>query len=179
MKNVENWRDIEGYEGSYQVSDCGRVRSLRTNKIMKLMIWHGYAYVNFTINNVVNHKSVHRLVAEAFIPNPENKPCIDHINTLKDDNRVENLRWVTQSENNRNHITLDRMIKGHLDESKKVYQYKDGELVGEYYSIREAERKTKCNNANIIRCCNGGFYRKGKWVNVNKVNGYKWSFEPL
>lgn len=176
---MEEWKDIEGYEGLYQVSNEGKVRSLRTNKIMKPMIWHGYAYVNFTINNVVNHKSVHRLVAEAFIPNPENKPCVDHINTLKDDNRVENLRWVSQLENNRNPITMDRMVKGHLDESRKVYQYKDGELVGEYYSIREAERKTKCNNSNIRRCCNGGFYRKGKWVNVNKANGYKWSFKPL
>lgn len=178
---MEEWKDIEGYEGLYQVSNEGRVRSLRTNKIMKLMIWHGYAYVNFTINNVVNHKSVHRLVAEAFIQNPENKPNVDHINTIKTDNRVENLRWVTQSENNRNPITLIRMIKGHLHEGKKVYQYKDGELVGEYHSIREAERKTGCKNTNILRCCNGGFFsrQRNKWINVTKVNGYRWSFEPL
>lgn len=175
---MEEWRDIKGYEG-YQVSNEGRVRSLRSNKLMKLMIWHGYAYVNFTINNVVNHKSVHRLVAEAFLPNPHNKPCVDHINTITNDNRVENLRWVTQGENNANTITAARMVKGHLFESKKVYQYKDGEFVGEYYSIREAERKTGCHNANIRRCCNGGFMRKGKWVNVTKVNGYKWSFKPL
>lgn len=179
---MEEWKDVEGYKGTYQVSNEGRVRSLRTNKVLKPMIWHGYAYVNFTINNVVNHKSIHRLVAEAWIPNPENKPQIDHINTVKTDNRVENLRWVTALENASNPITATRRLTNHLDECKHVYQYTiNGEFVAEYNSAREAERQTKVNNSNILKCCNGGFFsrERNKWVNVNTANGYKWSFNPL
>lgn len=181
---MKEWRDIEGYEGLYQISNDGEVRSVRRNKIkiMKQMIWHGYAYVNFTINNVVNHKSVHRLVAEAFIPNPHNKPQVDHINTIKTDNRVENLHWVTALENASNQTTALRRLDCHLNESKKVYQYTlDGKFVAEFKSAREAERKTSCLNTNILRCCNGGFFNKSrnKWVNVTQVKGYRWSYEPL
>ena len=179
---MEEWKDVEGYEGLYQVSNQGNVRSLRTNKILKPMIWHGYAYVNFTIDNIVNHKSIHRLVAEAFIPNPDNKPQVDHINTVKEDNRSCNLRWVTALENASNVITVSRRFDNHIDESKPVYQYTtNGEFVSMYKSVREAERKTMTNNSNILKCCNGGFYsnQRNKWVNVNTANGYKWSFYPL
>lgn len=71
----------------------------------------GYYNYCIYINNEAKYYNVHRLVAEAFIPNPDNKPCIDHINTIRTDNRIQNLRWVTQSENMRNPITIEKQKK--------------------------------------------------------------------
>ena len=115
MKEI--WKDIKGYEGLYQVSNLGRVKSLERydsynkkvdEKILKTKENLGYIYVNLHKNGIQKGYKVHRLVAEAFIPNPDNKPCIDHINTIVTDNRVENLRWCTYSENNRNPITMTK-----------------------------------------------------------------------
>ena len=90
---------------NYQVTYDGRVWSFKTNKWLKPCLGnHGY----FTVN--INGKTVllHRLIAEAFIPNPENKHCIDHINGNRQDNRIENLRWCTYSENNNNPVYISR-----------------------------------------------------------------------
>ncbi|HEX9503586.1 MAG TPA: NUMOD4 domain-containing protein [Patescibacteria group bacterium] len=109
----ETWKDIKGLEGSYQVSDLGRIRSLDrkilhyagglrkwNGRIMKLIkMENGYQAVN--LKNHYNIKLVHRLVAETFIPNLEAKPCVNHINGIKEDNRMDNLSWVTYSENER------------------------------------------------------------------------------
>jgi hypothetical protein len=101
----EIFKPIKGYEGFYEVSNFGRVRSLnykRTRGTKNMVTWaqsNGYVYVKFSnINNRVT-KSVHRLVAEAFIPNFKNKAEVNHINGIKTDNRVENLEWVTRHEN--------------------------------------------------------------------------------
>lgn len=124
---MEEWRDIEGYEGLYQVSNKGRVKSLdreieylvkgrykakRTYHSTILKTYHnnsGYILVDLHINQKRDKCTVHRLVAEAFIPNPQNKPQVGHINCDKTDNRVENLYWCTQEENNNNPITIERM----------------------------------------------------------------------
>lgn len=109
---MENWKDIEGYEGYYQVSDLGRVKSVErlvnhsvghlrivTEKILKEAVnVKGYHIVAFQKNGLKTF-IVHRLVAIAFIPNTENKTQVNHINGVKDDNRVENLEWVTAKEN--------------------------------------------------------------------------------
>lgn len=107
--NDEIWKPIEGYEGLYEISNLGRVKSLgRTNrggtkpeKIMRQQKqWTGYLQLGLTgLDGKQRYKKVHRLVATAFIPNPENKPMVNHKNGIKDDNRVENLEWVTASEN--------------------------------------------------------------------------------
>ena len=119
---MEEWRDIEGYEGLYQVSNLGRVKSLNrfiyknngTIQPLKGKICamcpdnNNYIKVSLCKNGKYALKLVHRLVAIAFIPNPENKPEIDHINTDRKDNRVENLRWCTHKENVNNPLTISK-----------------------------------------------------------------------
>lgn len=110
---VEIWRDIAGYEGLYQVSNEGRVRSLtrlittkrgvvkrKKGALMKQCLSSGYPRVALWIENIKTDIRVHALVAGAFIPNPENKACVNHINAVKTDNRVKNLEWATIKENN-------------------------------------------------------------------------------
>ena len=115
--DLEIWKDIDGYEGLYQVSNRGRVKALnfaRSGKegIVKQQTNHnGYNVVYLSRNDERKKFSVHRLVALTFIPNIENKPCVDHINTIRDDNRVENLRWVTHKENCNNELTKEHMSR--------------------------------------------------------------------
>ena len=114
---MEEWRDIEGYEGIYQISNEGRVKSLKYNKakILKYGInRNGYKYVVLSKDNTPKLKKVYRLVAEAFIPNIDNKPCIDHCNTIRTDDRVCNLRWCTYKENMNNEITKENCRSGKL-----------------------------------------------------------------
>lgn len=96
----ELWKDIKGYEGIYQVDCIGRIKSLKRNIILKKRIGtKGYSFICIYKDGLPKYYSVHRLVAIAFISNPMNKPCVNHLNGIKDDNRIENLEWVTDSEN--------------------------------------------------------------------------------
>ncbi len=106
---MEIWKDIEGYEGKYQISNFGNVKSLETwtgdkyikrEKILKNVVYgNGYYYVCLSKKGEVKKHKVNRLVAQAFIPNPENKPFTNHIDGDKLNNNVNNLEWCTQSEN--------------------------------------------------------------------------------
>lgn len=112
MQDVQEvWKDVVGYEGLYQVSNLGRVKSLdrqiiRSNgtgyfvkeKILKSSLRNGYPCVSLH-SDKGRKKYTHRLIAEAFIPNPKNKPEVNHINGIKNDNRIKNLEWATYSEN--------------------------------------------------------------------------------
>lgn len=123
MKNTtEIWKDIEGYEGLYQVSNYGRIQSKKYGKekvLYQYLTTKGYLLTALSKNGKVCRKLTHRLVAEAFIPNPQNKPFIDHINGNKTDNRVENLRWVTAQENTHNPITYKKFFKPLSQEHKQ------------------------------------------------------------
>lgn len=117
----EIWKTIEGYENKYEVSSLGRVRSYKPNKndwqILKPRtskskgLITGYLRVGLRKNNIFKNLCVHKLVAKAFIPNPENKPQVDHIDGNIFNNTVDNLRWVTQKENNNNPVSLNKRRK--------------------------------------------------------------------
>lgn len=108
---MEIWKPVVGYEGLYEVSNIGNVKSLPKKRgyvngnekiIRPFRNDGGYLLVSLSKNNKMKHYQVHRLVAQAFIPNLKNKPQVDHISRIRDDNRVENLRWVSVSENGNN-----------------------------------------------------------------------------
>lgn len=112
---LETWRDIPGYIDHYEASTIGRIRNKRTGKILKLTPnASGYCIIHLYTDSVCGKKMsklvrVHRLIAQTFIPNPDNKPDVDHIDTNTLNNRVENLRWVTSKENSRNEATLQKV----------------------------------------------------------------------
>lgn len=146
--NGEIWKDILEYEGLYKISSFGRVFSYKSRKILTpFFAGKGYKMITLVSNgNKVKHY-IHRLVAKAFIPNPKNYPCIDHINTVHTDNRVENLKWCSFSQNNLNPITNSKRLK-------PVVQLKDGLLTNVFNSINEATKYGFCLGQ-IIDCCKG------------------------
>ena len=97
---MEIWKDVLGYEGYYEVSNMGRVRNAQTNRVLSPGISQGYYYVALYCHGQRHNKQVHRLVAEAFLDNPENHPIINHKNEIRNDNVVSNLEWCSYSYNN-------------------------------------------------------------------------------
>ena len=168
----EEWRGIKGFEGKYMVSNLGRVKSLNYNRTGKEGILegvdygYGYLYVNLYKYGKGKQCMIHRLVAMAFIPNPDNLPEVNHKNEDKTDNRVENLEWCSRLYNI-NYGTRNKKIseklkgKKHSEEhikklSKPVFSVnKESGLIMWWESIREAERCTGINKGNITRCCKG------------------------
>lgn len=194
-KNIEIWKPVVGYEGLYECSNLGDVRSLNyrhTNTIKNLSLSlnkNGYVQVKLWKNCKGEVLAVHRLVAEAFVPNPNNKPEIDHINTIKTDNTVflnedgsinyekTNLRWVTKKENMNNPLTIKDLSKIRIgnENAKSIYravlQYtKDGKLIKEWASMNSAARELKISRSGIWSCCNGRNRCKS-------YGGYVWRYK--
>ena len=154
--NNEVWKDIEGYEGLYKISDKGRVKSIGYGKerILKpANNGRGYLLVDLCKNNEKKHFLVHRIVAQAFIPNPNNLPEVNHRDENKENNRVENLEFCDRKYNCNYGTTKQRMIK---KLSKTVLQYsKDGEFIKEWKSTKDIERNLGYSHSFISACCRG------------------------
>lgn len=184
---TEEWRDIKGYEDLYQVSNLGRVRSLDRYEFFSLgkrfrkgiiikssEDKNGYNRVSLTKDGKQKFFFVHRLVAEAFIPNPNNLPFINHKDEVKYNNCVDNLEWCTHEYNMNYGNRLQKCSKSltnRRDLSKSVLQFTlDGTFVAEYPSTMEAERMLGVNHSSISACCRGKKYLK-------TVGGYKWRYK--
>ncbi len=169
----EIWKPIKGYEGLYEVSNLGRVKSLVNNKgqyrekILTPIIGKGYYRVRLFKNKQNKLYSVHRLVAEAFLDNPNNLPCINHKDENKLNNIVTNLEYCTYSYNSNYGTSIQRRIE---KQSKKVYQYTlDGEFVREWKSTMECGRNGYSQQA-ISSCCRKELYR-------HTHKGFRWSYK--
>ena len=150
----EIWKDKKDYEGHYQVSNCGRVKSIKFGKeiILKQNIRNGYYYVFLSKNGIVKKYYVHRLVAEAFIDNPDNLPQINHKDENKLNNSVENLEWCDTKYNVNYGTALTRRT---IKKSKIVYQYTlEGNFIKEWPSARECGRNG-FNQSSVSACCRG------------------------
>lgn len=150
----EIWKDIEGYEGLYQVSNLGRVHSLYRNIILKGFIdQDGYRLVTIYKNNTKSNKTIHRLVAQAFIPNPENKSHVNHIDEDKTNNRVDNLEWMTAKENI-NHGTHNERVSKTMSIPIIATNLKTGESQ-EFYGSCECARQLGLYQQHISAVLNG------------------------
>lgn len=172
MTDKEQWKPIPQYEGLYEVSDKGNVRSVAQYtchhtvvprpkpRMVRAGLTHdGYARVTLSKYGEQRHATVHRLVALAFIPNPDNLPQVNHKDENPQNNSVDNLEWCTGKQNC-NYGQHCQRIKDRLNRkhhlAKPVAQLdRDGDVIQIYKSVSEAARQMGVRSENISRCCNG------------------------
>lgn len=187
---MEIWKNIDGYEGQYQVSNYGNVRGLERKvsnhtgiltvkpKMLKQGKNHkGYPIVYLSKNNKQKTITVHRLVAIAFIPKIENKPQVNHIDGDKTNNHVDNLEWCDNSENQIHAYRLGlNKVTGRAGKPKRPVLQIDmttNEVIAEYQSIADAGRAVGCKtSSNIGMCCRGCYGRKS-------IAGYYWRYKEV
>ena len=169
LAKIQNFPD-------YSISDTGNVYS-KNKKLKPIISKHGYSYIHLCKNGLKTMKRIHRLVAQAFILNPENKPEVNHINGIKTDNRVCNLEWCTRSENEL-HAYNTLGIKGskpwlnkkgiNNPNSKKVLQIKKDIVIKIFDAVADAERHTGICHQNIVKCCKG---------ERNHAGNFQWKYK--
>lgn len=194
----EAWKDIPNYEGLYQISNLGRVRSLektifsggvarrRKERILKSTNRRGYRQLTLSKGGDKEQKSVHRLVAESFIPNPDCKPEVNHIDGDKANNKMNNLEWCTRRENAVHSIRVlghkpkteqiePFQIKGAYSgwNNKKVKCVETGEVFDSIAKAGRAKGIARGSLGRITYCCTGKKYGNKK---VKSVGGYRWEF---
>ena len=183
VDKVEIWKDIKDYEGLYQVSNLGNVRSLDMI-IMQLHYWskkyvkhiykgrllkgsknsNGYKVITLHKGKKTEKKLLHKIIAETFIPNPNNYNYINHKDNNPSNNNVNNLEWCTQSYNIKYAYEKGNKTQ---QKKKKINQIKNGNILKTFISISDAERKTGIKGANISKCCR----------NLrNYAGGYQWEY---
>lgn len=193
-KSIEEWKDIPGYEGMYQVSSFGRVKSVRKfrkgkhgcnialeEKIIRPFVKnkkYNYLRVSITKDGKATKYSVHRLVAMAFIPNPNNLPQVNHKDENKENNRVDNLEWCDGKYNINYGTARERITKTQMETMstmKKVQCIETGVI---YKSIKDAGRKLNICAENISAVCNQTVRHNSKGVKyiIKTAGGYHWRF---
>lgn len=167
-------RPIEGFNGYFVDSDGNIIRKNKDGFLKPQDGGNGYKKVSLVKNGKVYNRLIHRIVAQAFIPNPENLPQVNHKDENKANNCVENLEWCTSAYNNNYGTRGARMGKTELnrsDCSKAVIQYTlGGDFIAEYPSVKEARRQTNMWKAHIGECCS-------HYKNQYTAGGYRWAWK--
>lgn len=160
------WQHVKGFEEYYLVSDGGQIWSIRGQKVLKPKIdRYGYEVVLLSVNGHSYHRTVHRLVAQAFVPNPHNLPTVNHINEVKTDNRAVNLEWLSVADND-NYGTRNEKMANTKCKLPVEQVFPDGFTI-KYKGVKDASQKTGVNRCCIAKCCK----------NIRKTaGGYKWRY---
>lgn len=164
------WKPTFVFPDYYLVSNAGDIYSIRSHKILKYNIdKDGYCYYVLCVNGERHTIKAHKLVAMAFIPKLDNKQALDHINGIRTDNRVENLRWVTNKENSNNPLTLAKLQNNAIINKPKLYRaavshnfgrksvavYKDNQLLQIFESQKSAAEFTCVSEGKVSQCLSG------------------------
>jgi len=201
---IEIWKNIQGYENKYQVSNLGNIKTIKEwvgnkhcskyKQCDKLLIPvkdnAGYYCVSLWKNSKSKTHRIHVEVAKSFLSNPDNLPCVNHKDGNKQNNNVDNLEWCTFKHNSQEAVKLGLskpnyigIMKGKFgkehNKSKKVKQIdvNTGEIINIFFGIEEASRQTGICSSNISACCNKKIRNKGKYYwQVKTAGGYKWEY---